>query len=226
MLTLVSGPQIAWRTVFVVEYLGPILIHPLIYFLRPQIYATQTPPSTLQTLSLILILLHFAKRELETLFIHRFSLATMPASNIVKNSFHYWFFAGLNMAYWIYSPRSPTAQAASPVRLAIAIFLFTFGELANFNTHMTLRDLRKTGGTERRIPKGFGFDLCTCPNYLFEALAWAGIWLATGSWATGLFVVVAVGQMALWAKKKENRYRKEFGDRYKGQKYCMFPGIF
>ncbi|TKA62849.1 hypothetical protein B0A49_11569, partial [Cryomyces minteri] len=99
------GPQIAWRTVFIVEYLGPLLIHPLLYLLRPYLYNNApASPSSLQTLSLILISLHFVKRELETLFVHRFSLATMPARNIVKNSAHYWIFAGANLAYWIYAP--------------------------------------------------------------------------------------------------------------------------
>jgi very-long-chain enoyl-CoA reductase len=89
------GPQIAWRTVFIIEYLGPLLIHPLIYYLRPYIYTLpplDAGPSTLQTLSLAMIVLHFLKRELETLFVHRFSLATMPFLNVFKNSAHYWLF--------------------------------------------------------------------------------------------------------------------------------------
>jgi very-long-chain enoyl-CoA reductase len=57
------GPQIAWRTVFIVEYLGPLLIHPLVYYNRSLIYGTSAPPSQLQTLSLILVTLHFLKRE-------------------------------------------------------------------------------------------------------------------------------------------------------------------
>ncbi|KAI9820752.1 MAG: 3-oxo-5a-steroid 4- dehydrogenase [Pycnora praestabilis] len=221
------GPQIAWRTVFIVEYLGPILIHPLLYILRPYIYKmTNLPHSTLQTLSLILITLHFLKRELETILIHRFSLATMPARNIFKNSAHYWLLAGLNIAYWIYSPSAPTQQQSNPLITYPAIALFFIGELGNFNSHMVLRNLRSTGGTERGIPQGLGFDLVTCPNYMFETIAWVGIWMATWSLSTGVFVVVAVAQMAVWARGKEMKLRKEFGNKYQRKRYAMIPGLF
>ncbi|MCJ1368287.1 3-oxo-5a-steroid 4- dehydrogenase [Acarospora aff. strigata] len=226
------GPQIAWRTVFVVEYIGPLLIHPLLYVLRPYIYTNPNalssfpPPSQLQTLSLILITLHFAKREIETLFIHRFSLATMPARNIFKNSFHYWIFAGLNIAFWIYKPDAPTAKPSSPLITYTALLLYIVGELGNLSTHLTLRGLRSTGGTERGIPQGFGFGLVTCPNYMFETIAWIGIWLVTWSWSTLVFNALAVGQMMAWARKKESKYRKEFGDRYQRKRYSMLPGIW
>lgn len=41
-----------------------------------------------------------------------------------------------------------------------------------------------------------------------------------------MFVAVAVGQMAVWAKKKENRYRKEGGTKYKKKRFAMIPGIW
>ncbi|KAI9681279.1 MAG: 3-oxo-5a-steroid 4- dehydrogenase [Caeruleum heppii] len=220
------GPQIAWRTVFIVEYLGPLLIHPLFYLLRPYIYRTDEAPTSLQTLSLVLITIHFIKRELETVFVHRFSLATMPARNIVKNSFHYWALAGLNIAYWIYAPNAPTAKPLNPIVTLAAIGMFAFGEAANFLTHLRLRGLRSSGGKERGIPTGYGFDTVTCPNYLWETVAWAGILLVTRSWGTVVFVLVAVGQMMAWAKKKENKYRRDFGDRYTKKKHAMFPGLF
>ncbi|KAH9826944.1 steroid alpha reductase family protein [Teratosphaeria destructans] len=222
------GPQIAWRTVFVIEYLGPLLIHPLFYYLRPYIYgpAADASPSTLQTLSCLTITLHFLKREIETLFVHRFSNATMPARNIFKNSAHYWLFSGLLIAYFTYSPTSITAGEAKPLLTYTGLALFTVGELANLNTHLVLRGLRSPGGTERGVPRGLGFNWVTCPNYLFETIAWVGILLINLSWTTAVFAAIAVGQMALWARKKESRYRKELGGQYKKKKFSMIPGIW
>jgi len=230
-----TGPQIAWRTVFIIEYLGPLLIHPLIYGLRTIIYRNPSnvlpfpAASTAQTLSLTLICLHFLKRELETVFVHRFSNATMPINNIFKNSAHYWLLAGLNIALFTYSPSSscPTSHQFPAWALPLSILLYTVGELGNLSSHLTLRNLRSEGTTERGIPNTgvFKYIPVTCPNYLFETLAWAGIWLANGSLSTGLFLAVAVVQMAVWARKKEARYRREYGDRYKKKRFAMLPGI-
>lgn len=203
-----------------------------LYVLRPYIYFNfekpLPPPSDLQALIVGLLTLHFIKRELETIFVHRFSLATMPARNIVKNSAHYWILAGVNIAYWVLRPDAAAAtDDPNPFLLYAGIALFAFGELANLNTHLVLRNLRKPGSTERGIPSGFGFGLVTCPNYLFEIIAWLGIYLVTGlSWSVLLFTVVGSVQMASWAAKKERRYRKEFGDKYKRKRYVMLPGIF
>lgn len=90
-----------------------------------------------------------------------------------------------------------------------------------------LRGLRRVGSTERGIPSGFGFGLVTCPNYLFEVLAWVGVWLVSElNWSVLIFIVVGAAQMMSWAAKKERRYRKEFGDKYKAKRFKMIPGIF
>lgn len=180
----------------------------------------------MQTLSCITITLHFLKRELETLFVHRFSNATMPAKNIFKNSFHYWVLAGVLIAYFTYSPTSATAAPSNALLTGAGLAMFTVGELGNLNTHLVLRSLRSPGGTERGVPKGIGFDWVTCPNYLFESIAWIGILLINRSWSTAVFIVVAVGQMALWATKKENRYRNELGTKYRKKRYSMIPGVW
>jgi very-long-chain enoyl-CoA reductase len=161
------------------------------------------------------------------MFVHRFSAATMPARNIFKNSAHYWILAGLNIAAWIYAPSSPTAKPANQMILSAGLVCYTVGELWNLYTHLKLSSLRSSGGTERRIPSGFGFDLVTCPNYLAETISWIGMYLVSGlSYSVLLFVIVSVGQMMPWATKKENRYRKEFGDKYKKKRYAMLPGIW
>jgi very-long-chain enoyl-CoA reductase len=213
----------------------------LIYYARSYIYPTPSltatklaAPSALQTLSMALVVLHFLKREYETVFVHRFSSSTMPVFNIFKNSAHYWLLAGLNIAYWTYSPSSPSAggptalsdlSLSSDITTTIGLALFTVGEIANLYTHIVLRDLRAAGTAARGIPQGFSFNWVTCPNYMFEVLAWAGIALVTRSASTWLFVAVAGGQMALWAQKKERRYRKEVGDKYTKKRFGMIPGL-
>lgn len=150
----------------------------------------------------------------------------MPVFNIFKNSGHYWVLSGLLIAYFTYSPTHITAGPASPLLVYPALAMYIFGEVANLNTHLVLRSLRSPGGTERGVPQGFGFGWVTCPNYLFETIAWTGILLLNQSWSTAVFVAVAVAQMLLWAKKKETRYRKEGGTRYQKKRYAMIPGIW
>ena len=173
-----------------------------------------------------MIITHYLKRELETLLVHRFSNATMPVFNIFKNSSHYWILSGALMAYFTYSPTSETAVEGYPPLTYAGLALFAIGELCNLNTHLTLRSLRSPGGTERGIPKGLGFDWVTCPNYFFESIAWLGFLMVNRNWTTVLFIVVAVGQMGIWAKKKESRYRKEGAGKYPRKKFCMIPGIW
>lgn len=172
-----------------------------------------------------MIALHFIKREYETLYIHKFSLSTMPVRNIFKNCAHYWIFSGLNLAYWIYSPTSYTALESRTIDYVnfVGLVLYVFGEISNLHTHITLSNLRTPGGTERGIPKGYGFNLVTCPNYMFESIAWTGILLVTRSLSTLLFIVLAVAQMQQWAVKKEKALRAEFGDKYQKKRYAMIP---
>jgi very-long-chain enoyl-CoA reductase len=233
-LTASTGAQLGWRTVYVIEYLGPLVIHPAFYYLRPYLYPWPSltpnnklpPPSQLQTLCMVLITLHFLKRELETIFVHRFSAATMPAFNVIKNSGHYWFLSGLNIAYWIYAPTSAAQTTEVDPRLVYAMVgLYTIAELGNLNTHLVLRNLRRPGSTDRGVPQGLGFGVVTCPNYMFEVIAWVAICVLCRSLGAVLFLVVATTTMAQWGWKRERRYRKEFPDKYKKKRYAILPGL-
>ena len=58
-----------------------------------------------------------------------------------------------------------------------------WAELSNLKTHLTLRNLRPAGTKTRAIPYGYGFNLVSCPNYLFEIIAWTVVCVMTGSYA-------------------------------------------
>lgn len=215
---------------YIAEYLGPVFIPWLFMFpLRSYLcsnYDTDTKPSSLQLLLCALLTVHFVKREYESIFVHQFSNATMPARKIVQNSGYYCVMT-CNMAYWYVQPDAAAAtEVINPWLLFAGLSLFAFGELANLNTHLVLRDLRRPGTTERGVPLGFGFGVVTCPNYFFEIIAWMGIYLVSGlSWSILIFIIIGSVQMAIWAKKKERRYRQEFGDKYKFKRFVMLPGI-
>lgn len=215
----------AWRTVFVVEYVGPLLIHAAAVVARPYLYSNAGSMSSTQWLSFYMIMLHFLKREYETLFVHKFSANTMPIKNIFKNSFFYWAVSGALCAYCLYHPRSLAAAADVPAMDLLGLVVYLFGELSNATVHRYLASLRSAGGTERKIPVGHGFQLVTCPNYMFEIIAWLGMVVTSRDWSVALFITIGAAQMFAWGKAKERAYRKEFGDSYKKKRYVILPGL-
>ncbi|KAI0368621.1 hypothetical protein BV20DRAFT_968982 [Pilatotrama ljubarskyi] len=227
------GPQIGWRTVFLIEYAGPLIVHPLIYHFPKLFYGGAVQHSVLQKYVYAMVLLHFLKRELETLFVHRFSHGTMPFRNVFKNSAHYHILSGVLLAYSVYSPtfaaNSPYIRGTireNPAFLWSCLAVWLFAELSNLHTHINLRNLRPAGTTKRAIPQGYGFALVSCPNYFFETVGWTVIAVMTGSYAAWLFLVVSTYQMAVWAIKKHKNYKKEFGKDYPANRKAMFPFIF
>ncbi|KAJ4476198.1 3-oxo-5-alpha-steroid 4-dehydrogenase-domain-containing protein [Lentinula aciculospora] len=225
------GPQVGWKTVFVVEYAGPLLIHPVFYDLPRLFYGTDIVHSDLQRMVFAMIEVHFAKRILETLFVHRFSHGTMPLFNIFKNSAHYHVLSGFFLAYDLYRPVFSASSLYvkgtfrnNPQFLWVCAGLWAFFELSNLSAHLHLRSLRPAGTRTRAIPTGYGFGLVSCPNYFFETLAWGVVCAMTGSWASYLFTIVGTAQMIAWALKKHAAYKKEFGKTYPKRK-AMIPFI-
>jgi very-long-chain enoyl-CoA reductase len=105
-----------------------------------------------------MVLLHYFKREFETLFIHRFSNDTMPFFNVFKNSTHYWVLLGFGSMYFFLHPRyTPPSWANDQIHMILCA-AFVFFEFMNFMCHLVLRNLRSPGSSERGIPKGWGFD--------------------------------------------------------------------
>ncbi|VBB27457.1 unnamed protein product [Acanthocheilonema viteae] len=168
----VLGPQIRWKTVFLLEYLGPLLIYP-IFCLRPiEIYgpgdshdASRYSMSNGVKFALVCWTFHYAKRLLETQFVHRFSNATMPLRNIFKNCGYYWTFAAF-VSYFINHPLY-TPPYFGFVQIAIGLIGFVICEFgvfipcvllvatsceSNLSTHLLLRNLRPPGTKVRKIP--------------------------------------------------------------------------
>ena len=117
-----------------------------------------------------------------------------------------------------------------------------FAEVSNLITHVILRNLRPVGSTKRAIPRGYGFDFVTSPNYSFEILAWCTVSFMTGSYSctstcvpspsfrahnrtAWLFTATGLYEMVPWALKKHRNYKKEFGKEYP-KRNVLIPFIF
>lgn len=146
------GPQISWQTVFILEYLGPLLAYPIFYMQPSIIYGETFQPMELAqqlvsfkfpsmwinfysffSLAFYCFMIHYLKREYETIFVHRFGNSTMPFRNLFKNSSYYWGNAIL-CSYFINRP-SYTGPSDIFVYVGLAMFIvrWTFSSISFLN---------------------------------------------------------------------------------------------
>lgn len=219
------GPQIGWSTVFLAEYAGPLFCYLITYFRPALIYgsgASAKPYHYAVHYAAICWTFHYAKRILETLFVHRFSHATMPMTNLFKNCLYYWGFA-FYVGYYVNHPLY-TPACFKDAQIYAGLLGFIFSELGNFSIHIALRNLRPPGTTERRIPVPTSnpftilFNLVSCPNYTYEIGAWIAFSVMTQALPAFLFTVAGGGQMVVWALGKHRNYKKEFPTYPRGRK--------
>ncbi|CAK9225292.1 unnamed protein product [Sphagnum troendelagicum] len=214
------GPQVAYKTLFFFEYLGPLIIYPIFYF-YPQIYnffglPTRQVTHPVQTYALYAWCFHYAKREFETFFIHRFSHATSPLANVYRNCAYYWVFGAL-IAYFV---NHPLYTPVSREQMYIGFAIEAVSQISNFYCHIILKNLRSPDGKGGyQIPSGFLFNYVTCANYTTEIWQWIGFNIATQSLAGYLFLGAAGYIMSVWALQKHKRLRQTFDGKEGRAKY-------
>lgn len=221
------GPQIAYRFVFLVEYFGPMLFVAL-WYLRPSLLypadASSKPYNWVALLGVACWMIHFLKREFETVFVHKFSRPTMPLQNLFKNCTYYWSFG----AVIGYPLCHPDFAPPSDLQVYIGLSIFALCELGNLICHIMLSSMRPQEGSQKRsIPKGFLFNYVACPNYTFEVMSWVGFSIMTQLSFSYLFTLVGFLQMADWAQKKHRGYKKTYDTEYtKLKRKAIIPFLY
>eukprot|EP00252_Welwitschia_mirabilis_P010721 TRINITY_DN2415_c0_g2_i2.p1 TRINITY_DN2415_c0_g2~~TRINITY_DN2415_c0_g2_i2.p1 ORF type:complete len:309 (-),score=33.12 TRINITY_DN2415_c0_g2_i2:289-1215(-) len=213
------GPQVAYSTLFFWEYVGPLIIYPIFYYFPVYKYfgySIKNEKHPVQTYAMYYWCFHYLKRILETFFVHRFSHATSPLSNVFRNCFYYWTF-GAFIAYFVNHPLyTPVGDTQIKIGFALGIVC----QLANFYCHILLRNLRGAGGKGGyQIPSGFLFNVVTCANYTTEIYQWLGFNIATQTVAGYTFLAAATFIMSNWALAKHRRLRRLFDGQNGRPKY-------
>ena len=242
------GLQISWRLVYIVEYAGALLTYPLMVWWGlggvggvggvggPLTNITETlvnGTTLVQTLSrpdVLMWIAHYAKRILESIFIHSFSADTMPFENIFKNSLYYWG-AGWVLGYM--APANMLMGGQHSILNQCIIGMWIACQLGNLFVHHYLANLRVAPDGSRItghvLPTNPLFRIVVCPNYGFEVMGWM-CFAALDATAPNMmwyvvvksaFCVIGASQMYVWAGGKKKRYRRLFGDKYKTKQHIL-----
>jgi len=157
-------------------------------------------------LAAILTAIHFAKRTLECLFLHKYS-GEMPIATTIFISVFYSITAAAVCHY------SRLVTAYDEWTYTAGLGLFTIGLAGNFYHHYLLANLRKPGEKGYKVPQGGMFEYVATPHYLFELIGWFGLGLVSQHFFNMLFLGAmtvyltdrAMGQDE-WNRKKMPSY--------------------
>jgi very-long-chain enoyl-CoA reductase len=199
----------------VTSYLVTLIVFPAVVYYRAHALSGAV------VLPMALWSFHFARRTLESLALHRYGKPAVPWSDAIQEYLYYWGFAGWT-AWWM--TREGYAVSTGSMLYA-GLALYGVGELGNLATHVMLARLRPKGGKERVIPRGFLFELVSCPNYLFEILTWLGFALVADVRPAWAFFVVGTLILADWARKRHAAYLEQFKD-YPKKRKRLLPLVF
>jgi very-long-chain enoyl-CoA reductase len=153
--------------------------------------------------------------------VHKFSHPYMPLRQLFVNCAYYWLFT-LLVGYPLVHPAYSAPGAA---QVAAGCALWAASQLVNFAVHLQLAGMRGAEGDDsRKPPTGALFALVTSPNYTAEVLGWVG-WCLVSNVAMGyLFTLAGFLQMAQWALKKYNGYRRsDEGKAYARGRKAIIP---
>ncbi|KAF6146933.1 hypothetical protein GIB67_036652 [Kingdonia uniflora] len=123
--------------------------------------------------------IHYFKRVLEVMFVHKYSGAMILDSTILISLSYF-----SSTASMIYNQHLVHDMPEPPVDLKYAgVFIFLVAIVGNFYHHLLLLKLRSKdeGVKEYKIPKGGLFNQVICPHYFFEILVFVGICLISQS---------------------------------------------
>ena len=189
---------ISTRTGMVILYATPLIT--LVISALPYL----PKPTVIQVLVFASVFIHFAKRVLESLFLHKYSGPIGIFTTIMIASFY-------SLAAFMIGYLNREPLRSMDVWSYLGIALFVIGFISNFYQHKVLADLRKDS-LEYKIPRGGLFEYVVCPHYLFEVITWLGSFLLSRHLGAMLVLVFIIAYLSARSLRTLAWYREKFTD--------------
>lgn len=105
------------------------------------------------------------------------------------------------------------------------VALFVIGFIINRQADYTLRNLRRPGEPDYKIPYGALYRWVSCPNYFGEIITWIGWAVATWSLPGLAFAMWTMANLVPRARAHHAWYHERFPD-YPPERRALVPGIW
>ncbi|MFX1407760.1 MAG: DUF1295 domain-containing protein [Promethearchaeota archaeon] len=212
------GPNINNKLGWFIMEIPTIIIFVIYYLL------SERKTSFMSIVFLIIWLVHYGQRT----FIFPLLIKAkqpMPISIITFGII----FNGINtylQSRWIYKFSKPYLinWFISPFFI-IGIIIFLIGFIINLHSDYIIRNLRKSGETDYKIPYGGMYKWVSCPSYLGEITEWTGWAIMTWSIPGLIFAGWTFANLGPRALSHHKWYLETFPDYPKNRK-ALIPFIF
>nr|XP_043633789.1 very-long-chain enoyl-CoA reductase-like [Erigeron canadensis] len=168
------------------------------------------------------ITIHFFKRIVEVMFVHKFSGSMMlDAATTIGLSY------AVSISTVIYAQYLSMEFPEPCMDLKyIGLAMFLVGIVGNFYHHYILSNLRKNGDKAYKIPKGGLFDLVICPHYLFEIVGFIGVLCIAQTMSMFCYTLGTIFLLMGRSHATRKWYVSKFGEKFPKDVKAIIPHLF
>ncbi|CAI9265968.1 unnamed protein product [Lactuca saligna] len=169
-----------------------------------------------------ILTIHFFKRILEVLFVHKFSGYMMLNVSITIGLSY-----GVSIATMIYAQylSQESSEPAFDLKY-VGLGMFLIGISGNFYHHYILSSLRNKADREYKIPKGGLFHFVICPHYMFEIVEFVGVSCICQTGFSFCFTLGTVFLLMGRSYATRKWYVSKFGGRFGKDVKALIPYLF
>jgi hypothetical protein len=202
----------------------PALLVALAILLAPQVLHEAGLPSP--SLAAAMCAIHFGKRCLEVLFLHKYSGRTDRATPSMIGV--YYALTTLLISYANDASIRFDDDGRTHAKIIVGSTLFAVGLLGNFYHHFLLANLRSANKSTKYVaPTGGLFEFVATPHYLFELIGWLGIAIASHQLNVYLVVTSMMSYLGGRSVAQNEFNRRTFSEKdWPRSRKNMVPFVF